>query len=373
MKVLLFTPFYDGNPINAGGISIWGKNLKEYYDNLQDKSGLELDILSANRDRFVPTESSFLHRLYYGIVDYSRKLRDLRKKLSHGQYDVVHICTSASFGLFKDLLAIKMVHRHKAKAIIHYRFGRIPELASQNNWEWRMIKRVVKLADKSIVIDRNSFDTLREEGFDSIAYVPNPLQPTTDSLIKSKGIIKRDANTLLFVGHVVESKGVKELIEVVKHLNNVHLKMAGIVEDDYKKELIDLAGPNSGNWLSILGHVSPQDAIELMLECGIFVLPTHTEGFPNVILEAMACGCAIVASEVGAIPEMLENENGNHYGLLIKPKDHAGLKDAIMLYLEDETLRSECQKNARERVISRYSMPRVWEQMLTIWRGVVMT
>ena len=67
------------------------------------------------------------------------------------------------------------------------------------------------------------------------------------------------------------------------------------------------------------GH---DDAMRMLANAEIFVLPSHTEGFPNAVLEAMALAKAIIASRVGAIPEMLADE----CGLLIEAKDVSGLK-----------------------------------------------
>lgn len=68
-----------------------------------------------------------------------------------------------------------------------------------------------------------------------------------------------------------------------------------------------------------------------MLKCTVFVLPTYTEGFPNVVLESMACGCPIVATSVGAIPEMLDGGAG----IVIEPRNVEQLRDAVAWVLEN--------------------------------------
>ena len=108
-----------------------------------------------------------------------------------------------------------------------------------------------------------------------------------------------------------------------------------------------------------------------MLSCDIFVLPTYTEGFPNVILESMACGCAIVTTPVGAIPEMLEEENGKQYGILVSPQNVQELKEGIEKMLNNETLKQECRKNVQQRVNERYNIDTVWKQMSKIWEETI--
>ena len=62
------------------------------------------------------------------------------------------------------------------------------------------------------------------------------------------------------------------------------------------------------------------------------------------MLESMACGCAIVATTVGAIPEMIGEENGRHYGLLVPPRDTEKLREAIGMLLDDNDLRESCRR-----------------------------
>ena len=97
-------------------------------------------------------------------------------------------------------------------------------------------------------------------------------------------------------------------------------------------------------------------------------MPTYTEGFPNALLESMACGCPIIASAVGAIPEMLEDENGKHFGVLIEPKNVEALKTAILRMLSDTQFKEECGINAQKRVFERYNINNVANQLINIWK-----
>ena len=110
-----------------------------------------------------------------------------------------------------------------------------------------------------------------------------------------------------------------------------------------------------------------EEVTKNMLTCSVFVLPTYTEGFPNVIIESMACACPIVTTDVGAIPEMLDIENERVYGILVKPKQVLELRDSILWVLNNEKLAIDMGKRAQERVNELYSMPKVWRQMTNIW------
>ena len=116
-------------------------------------------------------------------------------------------------------------------------------------------------------------------------------------------------------------------------------------------------------------QVSFKETILEMKSCDIFVLPTYTEGFPNVILESMACGCPIIASRVGAIPEMLEEEEGRHYGILIDPQNEMFLRNAILTLLSNDNLKVECGNNARKRVYTRYNIQTISNQLIKTWQN----
>ena len=138
--------------------------------------------------------------------------------------------------------------------------------------------------------------------------------------------------------------------------------------DNMRKQLIEIAG-DQDNWLDIKGQVPFKETIREMKSCDVFVLPTYTEGFPNVILESMACGCPIIASSVGAIPEMLEEEEGRHYGILIDPQNEMNLKTAILTLLSNDNLKVECGNNARKRVYARYNIQTVSNQLIKTWQN----
>ena len=99
-----------------------------------------------------------------------------------------------------------------------------------------------------------------------------------------------------------------------------------------------------------------------------FLMTSFTEGSPQVVKEAMACGCPIVTTDVGAIPEMLDINNGANYGICVKPKQVSELRDAIKVMLENKEYASSCGEKARLRVQNLYSMPIVWNKLCSIWK-----
>ena len=158
-----------------------------------------------------------------------------------------------------------------------------------------------------------------------------------------------------------------ELIEACRDIPGIHLTMMGKGSNDVIEEIKKAAGDSYENWLSITGARPMEEVTKNMLSCSVFVLPTYTEGFPNVIIESMACACPIVTTDVGAIPEMLDIENERVFGIFVKPKQVLELRNSIQWVLNNEKLAIDMGKRAQERVNELYSMPKVWQQMTNIW------
>jgi glycosyltransferase involved in cell wall biosynthesis len=361
VKVLLAAPFGK----DTGGIARWTEHILSYYQ--QHKDDVDLDLLSTGRKDVGRLLTNKFMRIQKGISAYLYILKEQSRMMKKKQYDVMHMTSSASFGLFKDYLMLKKARKKNVRTIIHFRFGRIPELYKINNWEWKMLKRVVELSDKVIVLDEKSYASLHTAGFNNVLKLPNPISPRVLALIEKSDLRERKARTVLFVGHCYWDKGIKELIMACKEIPNIKVIMMGGIEEEVADYLRNLS--NNEDWLDIKGESSYEEVIIAMMSCGVFVLPTYTEGFPNVILESMACGCPIVTTDVGAIPEMLDIENGMNCGVCVKPRDVEMLKKGILKMLEDVEYARRCGDSARQRVNSLYSMPKVWNDLVDIWNN----
>lgn len=366
MKVIFVSPF--GKTL-VGGIVKW----TEHIVNFHKKNPNAIDLTLLYNENPIPLQegTSMLHRIYKGLKNYYPLCSNFKKKTNIEHFDVAHISTSASISLIKDLIIARIAYKRGIKTVFHFHFGRIPEILKFGGWEKKLLDKLLKIASCGVVMDKASYNALTDSGYVNIRYLPNPLALSVSEIIEAKSVnIKRKERKIVFAGHVVPTKGVFELVEACCNISNIQLRILGQVKDEIKKELEEKAGPNKDNWLDITGNVSFETIIEEMLSCDIFVLPTYTEGFPNVILESMACGCAIVTTPVGAIPEILEEENGKHYGILVAPKNIEELKRGIEQMLNNEELKEECRKNAKQRVNERYNIATVWQQLVSIWKEV---
>ena len=368
LKVLFCSPYLLSDDVVKGGINTWGRYIMEYAaeDGMSDA-----EILPISFDRYVTSsedKSTFL-RVFSGIKAYKTPIKVAISSMVSFKPDVLHLCTSAGYGLLRDILLLRKAKKLGIKSVIHFHFGRIPELKSQNNWEWKLLCKVIKLCAVPVVMNKPSEEALLAAGFTNVKYLPNPLPLNLLKKIDElKKKYKRVSRRLLYAGHVIKTKGVYELVEACAQIPDIELRIVGKCMSDVETNLKAIASLNNqGNWLNIVGEINHEGVLAEMLQADIFVFPSYTEGFPNVILEAMACGCSIVSSDVGAIPEMLDI-NGKPCGLCFKPGNVDEVRTSVKSIIDNSQLKDQLSLNAKNRLNSKYVMPIVWSNLIKIWK-----
>ncbi len=157
-----------------------------------------------------------------------------------------------------------------------------------------------------------------------------------------------------YVGYLTKQKGVNILLESFDRLkretkNKVVLFIVG--DGPEKRTLEKLAKKlNINDSVFFLGY--KKNAIKFMTLFDLFILPSLWEGQPNVILEAMALGLPVIATNVGGVPEMIQNKEN---GFLVKPNDSEALTKAIEFLVNSEPDRKKISDKAA-RSVKKYSI-----------------
>ena len=368
MKVLLCSPYEPVIKENAGGIAMWAKHIMDFYRSTDD--GITVEVLPYNRSIYVHNGLNAFVRLYKGATDYLGLMWQTRKRIKQEHFDVLHLCSRALLSIIRDYIVMKMARRNGVAGVMHFHCGRIPKLAAEDGWRWKILKKAVKAASATVVLDEESYRVLRSNGFGNVYKIANPLScEMLDNIDRLGREILRVPRRLLYVGHVIPTKGVYELVEACTAIPDVELRLLGRVEDGVKGDLERMASAKSGEWMKLLGEKGHDDVLREMLSCDLFVFPSYTEGFPNVILEAMACGAPIITTGVGAIPEILDEGTDSPCGVIVPVKDVKALKEAIGDLICDSLMKKNLIEIAREKVKSMYSVPIVWENLIETWKA----
>jgi glycosyltransferase involved in cell wall biosynthesis len=123
-------------------------------------------------------------------------------------------------------------------------------------------------------------------------------------------------------------KGLRELVEAAASLHPLRPGLrVYLVGEGPDRAVIEatVQARGAGTYVHALPGCAPDDVVVWMTAADLVTLPSYMEGCPNVVLEALACGRPVVASQVGGIPEIMSNDCGR----LVPPRDAAALAAAI--------------------------------------------
>jgi glycosyltransferase involved in cell wall biosynthesis len=172
------------------------------------------------------------------------------------------------------------------------------------------------------------------------------------------------------VGRLIPLKGHQQLIDVLAQLHRTGLRQwqavfvgGGELQDSLRASI---AAAGLQGRIHLLGVRS--DMADVLAALDVFAMPSHHEGLPMALLEAMAASRAVVASAVGSIPEVIRHGES---GLLVPPKDVPALASALQRLLTDAALRSLLGTQARQTVLEQYSAQRTAQSYEALYDEVL--
>jgi glycosyltransferase involved in cell wall biosynthesis len=346
-------------PPPYGGIGNWTLMILRHARSRPDVS---LDVVDISPRWRAFHEMTVWKRVLGGGVQLCRDLARLAAILVTRRPHVVHVTTPGRLAPIRDVVMIAVAKALRARVVYHVRFGRVPAIAEAGTREWRLMRAAIAMADVVMAIDCATERALRAHApAAQVARVPNCMD---FGGLPASSVPDGGDRVLMFLGWLTPAKGVAELLEAWNRArpSGWRLVVAGPGPDAYRRELLERYRPEA---VELVGELTHEQAMRALAASSAFVLPSHTEGFPNVVLEAMALGKPIVATEVGAIPEML----ADGCGVVVRPRDVDQLVVALRRVLGDAALRSDMGERARRRALTEYAIGPVFEQYLTIWQG----
>lgn len=160
-------------------------------------------------------------------------------------------------------------------------------------------------------------------GFNASIFHPQP----QDAARRQLGI-DDDAKLIIYVGRFVEAKGLRELMASFGALaaTDARLRLALVGDGVMREELTRLVRDSGlAGRISMPGGIAPAKVAQWIAAADVLTLPSWSEGYPNVVVEALACGRPVVATDVGGTAEIVNRNNG----LLVPPRDTEALAAAL--------------------------------------------
>lgn len=176
--------------------------------------------------------------------------------------------------------------------------------------------------------------------------------PRDRDAMREKLGLPRQARLVVYVGRLVEAKGLRELIAAFSRMAaadpDLRLALVGEgVMGDEVHALVRAAG--CADRVHLPGGMEPQGVAEWICAADVLTLPSWSEGYPNVVVEALACGCPVVATDVGGTREIVVDGKG----LLIPPRDERALAEAL----------GQALRQPWDRAAIAASMRRTWDDV----------
>ena len=286
------------------------------------------------------------------ILVFAKAIYNFIKTLLQEKIDIIHIHFASKGSTLRTVILItisllfrKPVVLHSHGAGFHIFYANLP------SWIKQIINYLFSKCSRLIVLS-NSWKEFYVTNLglveNKIVVLPNPVK--LPSPIKHT----KDSNTIkfLFLGRIGKRKGTFELIKAfaeipTQHRDRASLTLAGDGEAKQARKLVEALGLTDR--ITILDWVNSQERDVLLTESDVFVLPSHNEGLPMAMIEAMSFGLSVITTPVGGIPELISHENN---GLLIEPGNIQQLSCAMQSLIENEEIRNSLAIEAEQSVAS---------------------
>lgn len=172
---------------------------------------------------------------------------------------------------------------------------------------------------------------------------------------------KEKTTNFVFVGRIMKEKGIDELLAAFRKLEsnhyNVHLDIVGPFEDDYEEEMKKLENDPCCSYCGFQRDVKP-----FLLKANCLVLPSYHEGMANTILEAAACGRAVIASDIPGCKEGIIDQKS---GFLVKTKDTEDLYNKMVQFdMLSNDEKEQMGKNGRKLMEEKFDKEKVVNQTI---------
>ncbi len=304
------------------------------------KNGVDIELF----DHVFPAWLEWLPKKPKNVLYGFSQKRALLKHMKKNPVDAVHIHTSRSFLFLKDVwLARAVKRRRRVPVYITVHVGAAETVFSRISfWKKRLIKWINRYLNRVIFLSnaiQKEFEALgmHPAKGDVVYNFHNlPALPATEQLPREAQL------QLLFVGAIHREKGIMELLQALCEMPEAdfHIDICGQLTDGTMQSEFDEKVSALGDKVSLHGYVSGAKKAALFSRADVLILPSYHEGLPLVVLEALASGCAIISTPVGATPEILNERNA----IWTQVESIVEIKDAVLHFLKNANLLAAMQK-----------------------------
>ena len=345
MRILLITP----RPDSVGGIARWTEAFLNYSHEKFDAEIVDNSLL--------PSKKSKISVIFSQVKRTASILSNLSKKIKAQTVDVAHINSSCTkLGVIRDYLCARKIAKNGIPIVLQCHCNIVDQLGTSRISNF-YFKKLVCISERVFVLNRKSLDFVKIVSGEKGEICPNFI--AKERVLTAPKSISEDIGQITYVGHMYKSKGVFEVLELAKAFPDISFKLVGPCT-----ELLETKTDIPQN-VFFTGPLDADGVIRVLDESDVFVLLSYSEGFSNAMLEAMARGLPILATDVGAARDMIEG-NG---GVIVAPDDRQAAKTAIE-YMRPKSIREQMSVGNLEKVRKEYTSEAVLVKLEGIYASI---
>lgn len=352
--VVLASP---GGLAGGGGMGSVTRAMKAWM--AEHTPDIEVDVIDPR------SEGRALWSLLYGPAALVR-LVHFRVWKGH---DVLHLQVSERLSFVRKSALMFVARALKMRVVLHHHGAElIPFFRGASPRMKRLVRWAVCKADVNIVLGEVWRTFLLDEVGVPSERVVIAINATRD-FPNREPAADRDPWHFLVLANLSPRKGIGELLEAIALLNQrglpAKLTLAGGGEvERYRRQAEAL---QIGQRCTFTGWIQGDAVTDLLFDRSVLVLPSHHEGLPMTIIEALSARLPVVTTPVGSIPEHLENERTC---LFVTPGSINGIADALQRLASEPELRNRLTTNGRALYVERFGLNSYMLRILNLYESI---
>lgn len=355
---------YDFYPIIGGQ----GRHLIELYHRIYNKKGFLIFSPNTNNLKNHKTLFDFTmklgkHLLYSFLLNF--KINGLIKKYN---LDIIHLhCGPGGLLMPKKPMA-------KFICTVHHTYFQQQKYILSQKWKYFLYileKKMYKNSDKVVVVSEDTKQVLiKNYGVfpSKIEVIPNGVD--FKKFKKNKGI-KKFKNSLLFVGRLDKRKGIDFLVKTIPFIKKEipDIKLFVIGDGKIRKKLEKFVRNNDiESNIKFLGFIPDLYLPKWYSICQLTIVPSIFEGFGLTVIESLACGTPVIATNVDGIRDIIKN---NKNGILVKYNNKKELTAQVVRLLNNSSLRKEFSIKGLKSIKEKFNWDKIALKTLEIYKNVI--
>ena len=294
---------------------------KNYLDSEQFADSTHLKYISTSITGSITGRVLFTAKALLKII----------KELKTGRYDIAHIHMAERGSVYRKNIVVDLARKYGCKVVLHLHGAEFESwYKGSSNRNKSFVRSVLNKADGIIILGNywKEFIGSLIDDQEKLHVIYNAVR------VPDKNPYNSSADCMLFLGVVGQRKGIDDLLQAVKLADS----------DLYPSVKLLIYGPDDGYGIGTkineyelehraeyCGWLSQENRKDVFDRIALNILPSYNEGLPMTILETMAYGIPNITTNIAAIPEAVDNENGK----IIGPGDIKALSSAIVELIAD--------------------------------------